>query len=142
MSPVPNSAEFQLSPSFYYLSARLVLVVLASVLMALLPILIWAKIIGLLCLGLAAWWLIVNYRGQGAEKLILMDASEDRWRLQSASETVELVLAPTQFVTRHLVIAYFKLPQGRQIVRVLPRDSLSAPQHRLLRMVLIGRDSK
>ena len=142
MSPVPNSAEFQLSPSFYYLSARLVLVVLASVLMALLPILIWAKIIGLLCLGLAAWWLIVNYRGQGAEKLILMDASEDRWRLQSASETVELVLAPTQFVTRHLVIAYFKLPQGRQIVRVLPRDSLSAPQHRLLRLVLIGRDSK
>ena len=142
MSPVPNSAEFQLSPSFYYLSARLVLVVLASVLMALLPILIWAKIIGLLCLGLAAWWLIVNYRGQGAEKLILMDASEDRWRLQSASETVELVLAPTQFVTRHLVISYFKLPQGRQIVRVLPRDSLSAPQHRLLRLVLIGRDSK
>ena len=142
MSPVPNSAEFQLSPSFYYLSARLVLVVLASVLMALLPILIWAKIIGLLCLGLAAWWLIVSYRGQGAEKLILLDASEDRWRLQSASETVELVLAPTQFVTRHLVIAYFKLPQGRQIVRVLPRDSLSAPQHRLLRMVLIGRDSK
>jgi len=139
MSPVPNSAEFQLSPSFYYLSARLVLVVLAAVLIALLPLLVWAKISGLLCLGLAACWLIVDYRGQNPEKLILLDASEDRWCLRSASETVPLVLAPTQFVTRHLVIAYFKLPQGRQIARVLPRDSLSASQHRLLRLVLVRR---
>jgi len=139
MSPVPNSAEFQLSPSFYYLSARLVLVVLAAVLMALLPLLVWAKISGLLCLGLAACWLIVDYRGQSPEKLVLLDASEDRWCLRSASETVQLVLAPTQFVTRHLVIAYFKLPQGRQIVRVLPRDSLSTSQHRMLRVVLVRR---
>jgi hypothetical protein len=81
----------------------------------------------------------------------MLDASEDRWRLVSALnalealeagetvETVELVLAPTQFATRYLVILYFKLPQGRQIVRVLPRDALSAPHHLLLRMVLIGR---
>lgn len=142
MSPVPNSAEFQLSRSFYYLSARLVLAVLAAVLIALLPLLIWAKILGLLCLGLAAWWMIVSYRGQSPEKLILLDASEDRWRLVAASGTLEeLLLAPTQFVTRHLVILYFKLPQRRQMVRVLPRDSLSAPQHRLLRMLLIHRAS-
>jgi len=103
---------------------------------------------GLLSLGLAARWLIVDYLGQSPETLIMLDASEDRWRLVSAlkalealeaGETVELVLAPTQFATRYLVILYFKLPQGRQIVRVLPRDALSAPQHRLLRMVLIGR---
>ncbi len=145
MSPVPNSAEFQLRPSFYYLSARLVLVIIASALTAALPLLIWAKIMGLLSLGLAARWLIVDYLGQSPETLIMLDASEDRWRLVSvlkaleAAETVELVLAPTQFATRYLVILYFKLPQGRQIVRVLPRDALSAPQHRLLRMVLIGR---
>jgi hypothetical protein len=148
MSPVPNSAEFQLRPSFYYLSARLVLVIIASALIAALPLLIWAKIMGLLSLGLAARWLIVDYLGQSPETLIMLDASEDRWRLVSvlkalealeAVETVELVLAPTQFATRYLVILYFKLPQGRQIVRVLPRDALSAPQHRLLRMVLIGR---
>ena len=151
MSPVPNSAEFQLRPSFYYLSARLVLVIIASALIAALPLLIWAKIMGLLSLGLAARWLIVDYLGQSPETLIMLDASEDRWRLVSALkalealeagetvETVELVLAPTQFATRHLVILYFKLPQGRQVVRVLPRDALSAPQHRLLRMVLIGR---
>jgi len=139
MSLAPNSAEFQLSSSFYYLCARLGLVIIAAALIVLLPLIIWAKITGLLCLGLAACWFVVGYRGQGSEKLILLDASEDRWRLVSASKTVELVLAPTQFVTRHLVIAYFKLPQGQQIVRVLPRDSLSAPQHRLLRMLLIGR---
>lgn len=145
MSPVPNSAEFQLRPSFYYLSARLVLVIIASALIAALPLLIWVKIMGLLSLGLAARWLIVDYLGQSPETLIMLDASEDRWRLVSvlkaleAVETVELVLAPTQFATRYLVILYFKLPQGRQIVRVLPRDALSAPQHRLLRMVLIGR---
>ena len=154
MSPVPNSAEFQLRPSFYYLSARLVLVIIASALIAALPLLIWVKIMGLLSLGLAARWLIVDYLGQSPETLIMLDASEDRWRLVSALkalealeageavetvETVELVLAPTQFATRYLVILYFKLPQGRQIVRVLPRDALSAPQHRLLRMVLIGR---
>jgi len=145
MSPAPNSAEFQLRPSFYYLCARLALVVLAAALVALLPLLIWAKLGGLLCLGLATCWFIVDYRGQGPEKLILLDASEDRWRLVSAlktGESVELTLAPTQLVTRHLVIAYFKLPQGRQIVRVLPRDSLSVAQHRLLRMVLIGRSSQ
>ncbi|MDC0589275.1 hypothetical protein OAP17_05950 [Porticoccaceae bacterium] len=145
MSPVPNSAEFQLRPSFYYLSARLVLVIIASALIAALPLLIWVKIMGLLSLGLAARWLIVDYLGQSPETLIMLDASEDRWRLVSvlkaleALEAVELVLAPTQFATRYLVILYFKLPQGRQIVRVLPRDALSAPQHRLLRMVLIGR---
>ena len=148
MSPVPNSAEFQLRHSFYYLSARLVLVIIASALIAALPLLIWVKIMGLLSLGLAARWLIVDYLGQSPETLIMLDASEDRWRLVSvlkalealeAVETVELVLAPTQFATRYLVILYFKLPQGRQIVRVLPRDALSAPQHRLLRMVLIGR---
>jgi len=148
MSPVPNSAEFQLRPSFYYLSARLVLVIIASALIAALPLLIWVKIMGLLSLGLAARWLIVDYLGQSPETLIMLDASEDRWRLVSvlkalealeAVETVELVLAPTQFATRYLVILYFKLPQGRQIVRVLPRDALSAPKHRLLRMVLIGR---
>jgi len=154
MSPVPNSAEFQLRPSFYYLSARLVLVIIASALIAALPLLIWVKIMGLLSLGLAARWLIVDYLGQSPETLIMLDASEDRWRLVSVLkalealeavetvetvETVELVLAPTQFATCYLVILYFKLPQGRQIVRVLPRDALSAPQHRLLRMVLIGR---
>mgnify|MGYP001206622906 FL=1 len=151
MSPAPNSAEFQLRPSFYYLSARLVLVIIASALIAALPLLIWVKIMGLLSLGLAARWLIVDYLGQSPETLIMLDASEDRWRLVSVLkalealeagetvETVELVLAPTQFATRYLVILYFKLPQGRQIVRVLPRDALSAPQHRLLRMVLIGR---
>ena len=37
MSPAPNSAEFQLGPSFYYLSARLVLAALAAVLIILLP---------------------------------------------------------------------------------------------------------
>lgn len=142
MSLAPNSAEFQLSPSFYYLSARLVLAALAAALIILLPILIWVKLIGLLCVGLAVWYLAVDYRSQRPEKLILLDAKEDRWCLKSAAETVELVLAPTQFVTRHLVILYFKLPEGGQIVRVVPRDSLTAAQHRLLRMVLIGRAFK
>jgi len=145
MSPVPNSAEFQLRPSFHYLCARLGLVAIAAGLIAVLPLLIWAKLAALLCLGLAACWFVVNYRGQGVEKLIVLDASEDRWRLVTASGAesgaVELLLAPTQFVTRHLVIAYFKLPEGRQMVRVLPRDSLSEPQHRLLRMLLIARAS-
>ena len=139
MSLAPNSAEFQLRPSFYYLCARLGLVAIAAALIAVLPLLIWVKPSALLCLGFAACWLIVDYRGQCPEKLILLDASDDRWRLVSGSQTLELVLTPTQFVTRHLVIAYFKLPQGRQIVRVLPTDSLSAPQHRLLRMLLIER---
>ena len=110
-------------------------------LVAALPLLMWAKVAGLLCLSLAACWQILDYRGQSSEKLILLDASEDRWRLVTGLEAFEqgqeLQLAATQFVTRHLVIAYFKLPQGRQMVRVLPRDSLSSRQHRLLRMLLI-----
>jgi hypothetical protein len=149
MSPVPNSAEFQLRPSFNYLCARLGLAIAAAALIALLPLLIWAKVAALLGLGLAVRWLLVDYRGQCAELLILLDASEDRWRLlpvsegrgrgSQQSEAEELRMAATQFVTGYLVIAYFKRPQGQTIVRVLPRDSLSAPQHRLLRKLLIQR---
>jgi hypothetical protein len=93
MSPVPNSAEFQLRPSFYYLSARLVLVIIASALIAALPLLIWVKIMGLLSLGLAARWLIVDYLGQSPETLIMLDASEDRWRLVSVLKALEALEA-------------------------------------------------
>jgi len=152
MSLVPESAEFHLSRSKYYLIARLLLVALAAALIIALPLMGWARVLGLLCLCMAACWFIVDYRFQRPERLLLLDGNTDRWRLLSAAgphtrlaeETaaVELQLAPNQFVTRHLVIVYFRAEQGRSIVRVLPSDSLSPQEHRLLRMLLIDRSSR
>ena len=152
MSLVPESAEFHLSRSKYYLIARLLLVALAAALIIALPLIAWARVLSLLCLCIAAFWFIVDYRCQGSERLLLLDGATDRWRLLSATgpharlaqeaAAVELQLAPNQFVTRHLVIVYFRTEQGKSIVRVLPSDSLSPQEHRLLRMLLIDRSSR
>ena len=151
MSLVPKSAEFHLSRSTYFLIARLLLVALAAALIIALPLMAWARVVGLLCLCVAASWFIVDYRFQRPERLLLLDGATDRWRLLSAAgphtrltqeaAAVELELAPNQFVTRHLVIVYFRTEQCKSIVRVLPSDSLSPQEHRLLRRLLIDRSS-
>ncbi|MDO7636298.1 MAG: hypothetical protein MUQ60_10350, partial [Porticoccaceae bacterium] len=55
------------------------------------------------------------------------------------TKVLDLSLAETQFVTGRLVILYFKTAGGRQLMRVIPHDSLPPSQHRLLRLAAVAR---
>ena len=145
MSPAPKAAEFYLQRSLYYLAARLLLIAIAGALIVLLPLKFWANTLGLLVLSVVGCWFVAQYMRQGPESLLLLDSAKNLWRLvreepgEQDVSVQDVQLAPTQFVTRHLVIAYFRAATGRQIVRVIPSDGLSPQKHRLLRMILIAR---
>jgi len=145
MSPAPKAAEFYLQRSLYYLAARLLLIAIAGALIVLLPLKFWANTLGLLVLSVVGCWFVAQFMRQGPESLLLLDSAKNLWRLvreeprEQDVSVQDVQLAPTQFVTRHLVIAYFRAATGRQIVRVIPSDGLSPQKHRLLRMILIAR---
>jgi|TARA_B110000879_G_scaffold209240_1_gene296490 hypothetical protein len=155
MIHVAKPAEFSLSPSRYTLFAKLILVFAAGVLATLLPILLLAKIAGLLFLFIAACRFCYYFHRQNTQRLFVVDADAGHWRLMSAVTgqssgrvvTTDLQLEPSQFVTAYLVILYFRIPQdfrtqqGTRLVVVVPRDSLSGEQHRILRKLLLSRTS-
>jgi hypothetical protein len=149
MSHVTKPAEFSLTPSRYTLFAKLSLAMAAGLLIALLPILLMVKIVSLLILLVAAYRFYRNYCEQKPERLFVVDSDADCWRLISPlrikqkgmGKAIDLQLEPSQFVTAHLVILYFRSLQGARFVRVIPRDSLSAEEHRLLRKLLLSRTS-
>ncbi len=146
MSHVAKSAEFSLTPSKYVLVAQLSLAVCAGLLVAILPILLWAKIASLLFLLAVAISFYLNFRRQNSERLFVVDGDADCWRLISLSgnrqrggeEAIDLQLEASQFVTAYLVILYFRTPQGRRLNRVIPRDSLAPEEHRILRKLLLA----
>ena len=148
MSHVAKSAEFSLSPSRYFLVAQLSLAITAGLLVAFLPILLWAKIASLLFLVAVVIRLYLHFCYQKPEQLFVVDG--DCWRLISVSgnrqheveEVVDLQLEPSQFVTAYLVILYFRTQQGVRLTRVIPRDSLSREDHRILRKLLLTRTSR
>ncbi len=150
MSHVAKSAEFSLTPSKYTLAAELGLAICASLLVAILPILLWAKIASLLFLLAVGIRFYLHFRRQKPERLFVVDGDADRWRLISSAgstqcggeEAVDLQLAPSQFVTAGLVILYFRTQQGDRLTRVIPRDSLSREDHRILRKLLLARTSR
>lgn len=47
-------------------------------------------------------------------------------------------LRKQQFVTRHLLVLYFKTEQGEKISQVIPRDALPKKQHIRLRKLIIA----
>ena len=150
MSREAKSAEFSLTPSKYTLVAKLALAISASLLVAILPILLWAKIASLLLLLAIAISFYLNFSWQNPERLFVVDGDADCWRLllspghkQPAEEqVVDLLLEPSQFVTSYLVILYFRTPQADRLTRVIPRDSLSGEEHRILRKLLLARVSQ
>ena len=155
MSHVPKSAEFSLSPSRYTLYAELGFTAVVGLVVATAPILLWAKAGGLLFLLVVGYGFYHRFRQQYPVRLFVLDSKTDSWRLilevkrkkgQGSREVkVDLQLMPSQFVTAYLVILYFKSLQdfkslqGAKLIRVIPRDSLSGEEHRLLRKLLIAR---
>ncbi len=150
MSPAAKSAEFSLTPSRYALVAKLSLAFAAGLLVALLPILLIAKIAGLLFLLAAGASFYVHFRRQNPERIFVVDGDADCWRLISSpgsgrygrEEVIDLQLEPSQFVTTYLIILYFRTQQGDRLTRVIPRDSLSREGHRILRKLLLARTSR
>mgnify|MGYP001141658401 CR=1 FL=1 len=147
MSHVAKSAEFSLTPSRYTFTAKLALAIAAGLLVAMLPILSMAKIAGLLFLFAAGVSFYLQFRRQSPERLFVVDGAGDCWRLVSPPKNkrggrevaVDLRLEPRQFVTVYLVILYFRTLQGDRLLRIIPRDSLSAEEHRVLRKLLFAR---
>lgn len=147
MSHVAKSAEFSLTPSRYTLIAKLGLAIASGLLVIVLPILPMAKIAGLLFLLAACLSFYLNFRRQCPERLFVVDSDADCWRLVSSAKnkrngrevTVDLQLEPSQFVTVYLVILYFRTDQGDRLLRIIPRDSLSGEEHRILRKLLLTR---
>ena len=78
------------------------------------------------------------WRSQGIEILRWKPAA-DHWIVGAGQTRVELRLQAGQFVTAFLIILYFKTSAGKPVLRVVPRDALSAAEHRLLRQLLMAR---
>ena len=147
MSHVAKSAEFSLTPSRYTLIAKLGLAIASGLLVIVLPILPMAKIAGFLFLLAACLSFYLNFHRQCPERLFVVDSDADCWRLVSSAKnkqggrevTIDLQLEPSQFVTVYLVILYFRTQQGGRVLRIIPRDSLSGEEHRILRKLLLAR---
>jgi len=147
MSHVAKSAEFSLTPSRYTFSTKLGLTIASGLLVAVLPILPVAKIAGLFFLLAVGLGLYIDFRRQCPERLFVVDGDAECWRLVSSAKnkqggremTVDLQLEPSQFVTVYLVILYFRTQQGDRLLRIIPRDSLSGEEHRILRKLLLAR---
>ena len=150
MSHVAKSAEFSLTPSRYTLTAKLGLAIAAGLIVAILPIVAMAKITGLLFLFAVGFSFYCDFCRQSPERLFVVDGDADSWRLVSTPENkqnardvaVDLQLEPSQFVTVYLVILYFRTEQGDRLLRIIPRDSLSGEEHRILRKLLLNRASR
>jgi hypothetical protein len=150
MSHVAKPAKFSLTPSRYTLTAKLGLAIAAGLTVAILPIVPMAKIAGLLLLLAVGLSFYYDFCRQSPEQLFVVDGDTDSWRLVSMSKNkqngrgvaVDLQLEPSQFVTVYLVILYFRTEQGGRLLRIIPRDSLSGEEHRILRKLLLNRASR
>jgi hypothetical protein len=149
MSHAAKPAEFSLSPSKYFLVTQLGLTICAGLLVAVLPILLFAKIVTLFFILAACVNFYLSFRRQKPQRLRVVDGDAHRWRMLSLSgdsqqieEVVDLQLEPNQFVSTYLVILYLRDYQGVRLTQVIPRDSLSPQEHRVLRKLLLARASR
>jgi len=133
-----NQETFNLRPSKTILIAQLGLSLTVAIILFGLSIFWWARLLGLVITASTTVEWVRCWKAQGAEVLRCQDS--ERWSLDASDFTLGgLKLKTNQFVTRSLVILYFKTTAGKSLIRVLPADALPAGQHRLLRQLLIAR---
>lgn len=146
MSHAPRSAEFSLCPSRHYFYAQLGLVIAGGIVVAISPIILLAKIAGLVLFLAAGMGIYYHFLRQQPTQLFMLDSETQSWRLISRQDgrdsSTELVLGPTQFVTSYWVILYFEVVDGGRLSLVVPRDSLPGDQHRQLRKLLLNRTNR
>tara|TARA_B110000046_G_scaffold175465_1_gene200186 strand:- start:1205 stop:1606 length:402 start_codon:yes stop_codon:yes gene_type:complete len=128
-----NRATFDVHPSKAVLMAQFGLALAVLIILLGLPIVWWARLSALIvCLVTITLWF---YQWQAQESELLRCLDSDRWTLGCG----ELMLQPRQFVTRNLIILYFKTTDGTGLVRALPQDAMPVGQHRFLRKLLLAR---
>ncbi|HAZ95253.1 MAG TPA: hypothetical protein DCW94_06120 [Porticoccaceae bacterium] len=133
-----NQATFNLRPSKTLLIAQVGLTLTVAIILFGLPIYWWGRLLAFVITTSTAVEWVRCWKAQGAEVLRCQDS--ERWSLDASGFTLSgLTLKTNQFVTRSLVILYFKTTAGKSLIRVLPADALPAGQHRLLRQLLIAR---
>ena len=132
-----SQGTFNLRPSKTVLTAHLGLILIIVIILFGLPIFWWARFLALGITAATAVIWVRCWKGQGLEVLRCLDSGH--WSLAANNLQLRgLRLQPSQFVTRSLVILYFKTTAGKSLVRVIPTDALMAGQHRLLRQLLIA----
>ena len=130
--------QFRLHPSTYLLVGQCGLAILATVILVGLPLLWWVRLVSIGLTMLLGLGYLKAWRSRGIEILWWKPAA-DLWILSAGQTRVQLCLQDSQFVTASLVILYFKTAAGKPGLRVVPRDALSASEHRLLRQLLMAR---
>lgn len=129
---------FNLRPSKTILIAQLGLSLTVVIILCGLPIFWWARLLAVVIAASTAVEWVRCWKAQGIELLRCQDS--ERWSLEANDLHLSgLRLTTNQFVTRSLVILYFKTTAGKSLIRALPADALPAGQHRLLRQLLIAR---
>ncbi|MFQ3223093.1 MAG: hypothetical protein ACI9BG_001587 [Parasphingorhabdus sp.] len=103
-----------------------------------LPLLWWVRLVSVGLTMLLGLGYLKAWRSRGIEILRWKPAA-DLWIVIAGQTRVELRLQAGQFVTAFLVILYFKTSAGKPVLRVVPRDALSASEHRLLRQLIMAR---
>ena len=124
--------QFRLHPSTYLLVGQCGLAILATVILVGLPLLWWVRLVTIGITMLLGLGYVKAWRFRRLEILRWKPAA-DLWILSTGQIRVELSLQTGQFVMAFLVIVYFKTSTGNPVLRVAPRDALSASEHRMLR---------
>ncbi|MDA9825885.1 hypothetical protein N9B92_00560 [Porticoccaceae bacterium] len=133
MRAAKSPLVLNLKPSKSLLVFQLLMAATAIVHLTLLPIETWPR---LLALVLAVAWVLLVLRcwRRSQPQTMCFYPSSGHWQIDGG---LWLQPEPNQFVTRALVILYFRDTRGRRLSRVIPRDSLSPEQHRQLRQLLL-----
>lgn len=130
--------QFRLHPSKYLLVGQCGLIILATMMLVGLPLIWWVRLVTIGITMLLGLGYVKAWRFRRLEILRWKPAA-DLWILSTGQIRVELSLPSAQFVTAFLVILHFKTSTGKPVLRVVPRDTLSASEHRLLRQLLMAR---
>ena len=100
-----NQGTFNLRPSKTLLIAQVGLTLAVAIILFGLPIYWWGRLLAFVITASTAVEWVRCWKAQGAEVLRCQDS--ERWSLEASDFT----LMTNQFVTRSLVILYFKIPQ-------------------------------
>ena len=121
MRAAKSPLVLNLKPTKSLLVFQLLMAATATVRLTLLPIETWPRLLALVLV--VAWVLLVLRRWRRSQPQTMCSyPSSGHWQIDGG---LWLQPEPNQFVTRALVILYFRDTRGRRLSRVIPRDSLS-----------------
>lgn len=128
-----TASRFVIKPAKSLLILTVCLAGTISGLLLLMPILFWVKTVALLLIVVLAYVEITKF-ASARDNIVIYQPTADRWIVNGNSA----YLRPSQWVTRSLIVMYFKGEEGNKLIQVVPADSMPSEQHRQLRKLLIS----